>query len=149
MDLQGKRVKTAELPPKPPAPTPKHKKQAAAWGVDMSPRVWAIQPGPERQKKVLYAGTAPAGLFRSEDSGKTWQPLDGFNQHKTRKHWQPGAGGMSLHSLQLDPHDPQKMYVGVSAAGAFRSEDSGATWHPINQAVADYVGAPKESLVGT
>jgi len=108
-----------------------------------------LPPGPERQKKVLYAGTAPAGLFRSEDRGQTWEPVDGLNKHRSRKDWQPGAGGQCLHSIQIDPHDANRMYAAISAAGAFRSDDGGAHWKTINSCVADYVGAPKESDVGT
>jgi hypothetical protein len=117
--------------------------------LDASNRIWNITPGHAREKKVLYAGTAPAGLFRSEDSGQSWNPVDGLNEHPTRKDWSPGAGGQCVHSIQIDPSDPQRMYVAISAAGAFRSDDAGANWKPINSCVAGYVGAPKESDVGT
>ena len=115
----------------------------------MSNRIWNITPGSQKQKKVLYLGTAPAGLFRSEDRGQTWEPVDGINKHRTRKDWSPGAGGQCMHSIQIDPHDPDRMYVAISAAGAFRSDDGGNRWKPINRALAEYVGAPKESDVGT
>ena len=132
----------------PPA-FPKLNPKAAKYGLDASEKVWIVHPGPETQKKVLYAGTAPAGLFRSEDRGKSWESVDGLNKHRTRKDWSPGAGGQSLHSFQVDPHDGNRMYAAISAAGAFRTDDGGLKWTPINSAVADYVGAPKESQVGT
>ncbi len=122
---------------------------AKQWQISTTPRVWVLTPGGAKEKKVLYAGTAPAGLFRSEDSGKSWQPIESLNNHSTRKHWFPGAGGMSLHSLQVDPHDCKRLYVAISAAGAFRSDDAGESWKPINSSVAEYVGAPEQSDVGT
>lgn len=148
-DIEGKKFKGADRPPEAPSPSAKHKKLAKEWGINMKPRVWLVQPGPEKKKRVLYAGTAPAGLFRSEDLGKTWDPVLGINEHRSRKDWQPGAGGMSMHSIQVDPHDPNRLYVAISAAGAFRSDDAGESWKPINQCIASYVGAPEESLVGT
>ena len=134
-DIAGRKLTPSEKPPVAPKFTPK--------------QVWLIQPGGPREKKVLYAGTAPAGLFRSADQGKTWDPVDALNKHRTRKDWGPGAGGMSLHSIQVDPHDSKRMYVAISAAGAFRTDDGGKRWKPINSCVADYVGAPEESAVGT
>jgi len=140
-------------PAKQPLPFPRLNPKAAKfvkqYGLDASNRIWNITPGPAKRKKVLYAGTAPAGLFRSEDSGATWEPVDGLNKHKSRKDWNPGAGGQCLHSIQIDPHDPDRMYAAISAAGAFRSDDGGNKWKPINSCVAEYVGAPKESMVGT
>jgi photosystem II stability/assembly factor-like uncharacterized protein len=75
-------------------------------------------------------------LFRSDDSGTTWQAVDGVVRHPTREGWNPGAGGMCCHSIQLDPDEPERMYIAISAAGAFRSEDGGETWTPANQGVA-------------
>ena len=91
-----------------------------AWPEAATPKIWNITPGPEKQKKVMFAGTAPAGLFRSENSGKTWAPVDGINKHRTRKDWTPGAGGQCMHSIQIDPHDANRMYVAISAAGVNR-----------------------------
>jgi hypothetical protein len=124
-------------------------KFAKQYGLDMSPKVWAITPGHAKQKKVLYMGTAPAGLFRSEDRGRSWEAVEGLNKHKTRKDWQPGAGGQCLHSIQIDPQDPNRMWAAISAAGAFRTDDGGASWKPINSCVASYVGAPEQSEVFT
>lgn len=122
---------------------------AKRYGLDMSNRIWIIHPGPPKQKKVLYLGTAPAGLFRSEDGGKTWDPVRGLNEHRSRKDWQPGAGGQCLHSIQIDPHDPARMYAAISAAGAFRSDDGGERWTSINSCVSSYVGAKSGTDVDT
>jgi len=145
----GGKLKPAKQPPVPPKLNPKAAKFAKQYGLDMAPRIWSITAGPAKQKKVLYAGTAPAGLFRSGDQGKTWEPVDGLNRHKTRKDWSPGAGGQCLHSIQLDPQDPDRMWVAISAAGAFRSDDGGKKWTPINKCTEAYVGAPKQSEVFT
>lgn len=141
-----KRIKfqPADAAPAFPKMNAKAAKFAKQYGLPASNAIWNITPGPAREKKVLYCGTAPAGLFRSEDRGKSWQPVDGLNKHKTRKHWNPGAGGQCLHSIQIDPHDARRMYAAISAAGAFRSDDRGESWTPINTCVAGYVGAPKD-----
>lgn len=148
-DLARREFKPAKQAPAFPKLNPKAAKFAKQYGIPMTGSVWTITPGPEKQKKVLYAGTAPAGLFRSEDEGGTWEPVLPLNRHRTRKDWSPGAGGQCLHSIQIDPHEPDRMYTAISAAGAFRSDDGGARWKPINAQVASYVGAPKESDVGT
>jgi len=139
----------AEKMPEFPKLNPKAAKFAKQYGLDASPKIWNITPGPAKQKKVLYMGTAPAGLFRSADGGKSWEPVKGLNEHRTRKDWNPGAGGQCLHSIQLDPHDPKRMWAAISAAGAFRTDDGGETWTPINACVASYVGAPEQSEVFT
>ncbi|MEM7167381.1 MAG: hypothetical protein AAF581_18105 [Planctomycetota bacterium] len=148
-DVNGKKFTGCENPPVPPKLTEKQAAQAKEWGISTAERTWLIHPGPAKEKKVLYAGTAPAGLFRSEDRGKSWQPVSGLNEHPSREDWGPGAGGMCLHSFQIDPHDSQKMYAAISAAGAFRTDDGGDSWKPINDMVEGYVGAPEESGVGT
>ena len=148
-DLAKLKFQPAKKPPAFPKLNPKAAKFVKQYGLDASNRIWNITPGPEKQKKVLYAGTAPAGLFRSENAGKSWEPVDGLNKHRTRKDWNPGAGGQCLHSIQIDPHDANRMWVAISAAGAFRTDDGGKKWKPINSCVAGYVGAPKESQVGT
>ena len=148
-DLRNHRFKPAKQPPAFPKLNPKAAKFVKQYGLDASETIWNITPGPEKQKRVLYLGTAPAGLFRSEDRGQSWEPVPGLNRHPSRKDWAPGAGGQAMHSIQMDPHDADRMYVAISAAGAFRTDDGGAKWKPINSAVAEYVGAPKESAVGT
>jgi hypothetical protein len=147
--ISGEKLKPSPHPPKAPDMNAKAKKFAKQYGLDMTRRIWLIEPGPAKEKKVLYAGTAPAGLFRSENGGKSWEPVESINKHRTRKDWSPGAGGQSMHSIQIDPHDSDRMYVAISAAGAFRTDDGGKRWKPINTAIAKYVGAPKETEVGT
>ncbi len=148
-DIRGKKFRGAKKPPIPPKPLPKHLVWTKKYGISMDPRVWHIEPGRASERRVLYAGTAPAGLFRSADDGKTWEPVASINAHPSRKDWNPGFGGMCLHSIQLDPADSRRMYVAISAAGAFRTDDGGKSWKPINRAVAKYVGAPKNDAVGT
>ena len=95
-------------------------------------RVWHIEPSLTNPDTV-YAGAEDAALFVSSDGGKNWEELSGLRQHDTGPHWQPGAGGMCLHTIVLDRANPQRIYVAISAAGAFRSDDGGKTWKPINK----------------
>src|SRR5881409_4237394 len=85
-------------------------------------RVWHLEPS-LTDPNTVYAGVEDAGLFRTSDGGKTWQELAGLRGHGTGPKWQPGAGGMCLHTILLDPANPRRMYVAISAAGAFRSDD--------------------------
>jgi molybdopterin converting factor small subunit/photosystem II stability/assembly factor-like uncharacterized protein len=89
-------------------------------------RIWVIQPGEE--DGVLWAGVAPAALFRSEDGGRTWTLNRGLWDVPSRPNWQPGAGGLCLHSIALWPGDPSRIAVGISAAGVWLTDDGGATW---------------------
>ncbi len=141
--LRSLKFKAAERMPEFPKLNPKAAKFAKACGIDVSPKIWNITPGPAKRKRVLYMGTAPAGLFRSDDRGKTWEPVTGLNKHKTRKDWNPGAGGQCLHSIQIDPQNEKRMWTAISAAGAFRTDDGGETWKTINPGVESYVGAPE------
>ena len=95
---------------------------------------WHVEPG--RQEDELWLGAAPGLLFRSKDGGDTWEQVRGLVEHPTRDKWEPGAGGMCTHSIQLDPNDDQRLYVGISAAGVFRSEDDGESWTPANRGTA-------------
>jgi len=100
-------------------------------------RVWQLAPSLS-DPDTVYAGVEDAALFRSTDGGQTWQELAGLRATKGHL-WQPGAGGMCLHTILLDPSKPGRMYVAISAAGAFRSDDSGETWLPINRGLrSDY-----------
>ena len=103
-------------------------------------RVWHIEPGPASEPATLYAGVQPAALFKSTDSGITWQEVEGLSGHPTRSQWQPGFGGLCLHSIALDPSNADRIWVGVSAAGVFRTDDGGKSWHPANRGVrADFI----------
>ena len=94
-------------------------------------RVWHLEPSHDDQD-VVYAGVEDAGLFRTGDGGQTWMELPGLRGHDTGSSWQPGAGGMCLHTIILDQAHPGRMFTAISAAGTFRSDDSGTTWRPIN-----------------
>jgi hypothetical protein len=95
-------------------------------------RVWHLEPS-RTDPDTVYAGVEDAALFRSVDGGKEWQELSGLRGHGTGPSWQPGAGGLCLHTIVLDPGDPQRIFVAISAAGAFRSDDGGESWRPINR----------------
>jgi photosystem II stability/assembly factor-like uncharacterized protein len=95
-------------------------------------RVWHLEPS-HTDPDVVLAGVEDAALFRSSDGGHTWQELSGLRGHGSGPHWQPGAGGMCLHTIIVDPRDADRMYVAISAAGAFRTTDGGKTWQPINR----------------
>lgn len=84
---------------------------------------------------AFFAGVDEAGLFRSEDGGESWKPVDGLNEHPTRAAWLPGAGGLCAHAIVGDPGNPRRMWCGISAVGVFRTDDGGLTWHPKNRGV--------------
>ena len=84
---------------------------------------------------TLWAGVDEAGLFRSDDHGETWQPVEGLNEHPTRPGWQPGLGGLAAHRVVVDQNDPDRMWVAISAVGVFRSDDGGTTWNTKNTGV--------------
>jgi len=96
-------------------------------------KVWHVEPGRPQEPGVIYAGVEPGALFKSTDNGESWQFVQSLNDHPSRPNWVPGAGGLCLHTITLDPVDPQRMYVAISAAGVFRTTDGGASWHPANQ----------------
>ena len=95
-------------------------------------RVWHLEPS-LTDPDVVYAGVEDAALFRSTDGGENWQELAGLRGHGTGPKWQPGAGGMCLHTIILDPSNPGRIFIAISAAGAFRTDDGGKTWKPINR----------------
>jgi photosystem II stability/assembly factor-like uncharacterized protein len=95
-------------------------------------RVWHLEPSLD-DPDMVYAGVEDAGLFRSGDGGQSWQELPKLRGHESGSSWQPGAGGMCLHTILLDPVQQGRMFTAISAAGAFRSDDAGQTWRPINQ----------------
>jgi hypothetical protein len=95
-------------------------------------RVWHLEPSLTDPDKV-YAGVEDAGLFRSVDGGRAWQELAGLRGHGSGSQWAPGAGGMGLHTILIDPGNQKRMFVAISAAGVFRTEDGGRTWKPVNR----------------
>jgi len=109
-------------------------------------RVWHLEPS-LNEPDTVYAGVEDAALFRSKDGGKNWHELSGLRGHGTGPKWQPGAGGMCLHTVMLDPANAQRMYVAISAAGAFRTDDGGKTWLPINRGLkSQYIPNPEAEV---
>ena len=105
-------------------------------------RVWHLEPS-LTDPEMVYAGVEDAAMFRTIDGGKSWHELAGLRNHGTGPMWQPGAGGMGLHTILLDPTNPKRIYVAISAAGAFRTDDAGETWRPINQGLrSKYIPDP-------
>jgi photosystem II stability/assembly factor-like uncharacterized protein len=95
-------------------------------------RVWHLEPSPT-DPDSLYAGVQDAALFSSNDGGANWQELSGLRNHDTGPSWQPGAGGLCLHTILLDPADVNRMFVAISAAGVLRTDDGAKTWKRINR----------------
>jgi BNR/Asp-box repeat len=95
-------------------------------------RVWHLEPS-LTDPDTVYSGVEDAALFRTTDGGKTWNELAGLRGHGTGPAWQPGAGGMCLHSIILDAVNSERIFIAISAAGAFRTDDGGKTWKPINR----------------
>ena len=109
-------------------------------------RVWHVEPSLTDPDTVL-AGVEDAALFRTTDGGATWQELSGLRKHGSGPHWQPGAGGLCLHTILLNPADPQQIVIAISAAGAFRSDDGGTTWKPINRGlISDGIPDPNAEV---
>ena len=105
-------------------------------------RLWHVTPDPT-EPDVVYLGAEPASLFKSVDAGETWAEIEGVTKHPSRDGWMEGFGGMCLHSIIPDANSPERMLVGISAAGVFNTEDGGATWSPLNRGVrADFMGEP-------
>jgi photosystem II stability/assembly factor-like uncharacterized protein len=105
-------------------------------------RVWHLEPS-LTDPDTVYAGVEDAALFRSSDGGRTWHELAGLRGHGSGPHWQPGAGGMCLHSIIVDPTNPSRIFIAISSAGAFRTEDGGKTWQPINRGLhSQYIPNP-------
>jgi hypothetical protein len=97
--------------------------------------IWHLEPGHPSEPKTIFAGVDPHLLFRSDDEGDSWEPVPALNEHPTKGKWAPGAGGPAMHTIIVDPTDRRKMYVGISAAGTFKTEDAGAHWQAVNKGV--------------
>jgi BNR/Asp-box repeat len=109
-------------------------------------RVWHLEPSLS-DPDTVYAGVEDAAIFRSTDGGKSWHELAGLRGHGTGPKWQPGAGGMCLHTIILDPSDPKRIWIAISAAGAFRTDDGGKTWKPINRGLrSQYIPDPNAEV---
>jgi photosystem II stability/assembly factor-like uncharacterized protein len=105
-------------------------------------RVWHLEPS-LTDAEAVYAGVEDAAIFESKDGGKEWNELPGLRGHGTGSQWTPGAGGMGLHTILIDPTNPQRIYIAISAAGAFRTDDGGQSWTPINQGLrSQYIPDP-------
>src|SRR5438309_10627038 len=105
-------------------------------------RIWHLEPSPD-DPDTVYAGAEDAAIFRTTDGGRKWQELPGLRTHESGPRWQPGAGGMCLHTILLDRGDPKRIYIAISAAGAFRTDDGGKTWRPINRGLnSKYIPDP-------
>jgi len=109
-------------------------------------RVWHLEPS-LKDPDTVYAGVEDAALFQSKDGAHSWQELPGLRGHGTGPKWQPGAGGMCLHTILLDPKNPGRIYIAISAAGAFRTDDGGETWKPINRGLhSQYIPDPRAEI---
>jgi photosystem II stability/assembly factor-like uncharacterized protein len=109
-------------------------------------RVWHLEPS-ITDPNTVYAGVEDAALFRSTDGGQNWQELPGLRGHGTGPNWQPGAGGMCLHTVILDPSNPKRIWIAISAAGAFRTDDGGESWKPINRGLrSQYIPDPNAEV---
>ncbi len=127
-DNLGKEWKFSKTPPRFPKSS----------GLSVA-RVWQIKPGPENEPGVVYAGVEPACLFKSEDGGKTWTVNEALMNHKTRRRWQPGAGGLCMHTILVNGKRPGRVHVAISAVGTLRSDDGGDSWRFQNKNVlADF-----------
>jgi len=110
-------------------------------------RVWHLEPS-LTDPNTVYAGVEDAAIFRSTDGGENWKELPGLRGHGTGPKWQPGAGGMCLHTIILDPSNSQRMWIAISAAGAFRTDDGGKTWKPINKGLRSQYIPDQDAEIG-
>jgi photosystem II stability/assembly factor-like uncharacterized protein len=95
----------------------------------------------------VYTGVEDAAIFRSTNGGTSWEEMPGLREHGTGPRWQPGAGGLCLHTIILDPTNPERIFIAISAAGAFRTDDGGKTWQPINRGLhSQYIPEPEAEV---
>lgn len=98
-------------------------------------RIWQIRPGREGEPQTLYCGVEPAALFESQDAGVTWSLVTGLHEHPHRPRWEPGGGGLCLHTILPDPTDPNRLRIAISTGGVYRTDDGGASWKATNQGI--------------
>ena len=98
-------------------------------------RIWQIRPGRDHEPQRIYLGVEPACLFESPDGGESWEAVTGFLEHPHRSRWQPGAGGLCLHTILPDPGSEARTVVALSTGGVYRTDDGGTTWNPRNEGV--------------
>ncbi len=110
-------------------------------------RVWHLEPSPT-DPDTVFAGVQDAALFKSTDGAATWHELTGLRKHESGPRWQPGAGGMCLHTIVLDPTKPDRIVTAISAAGVFRSDDAGTTWQPANKGLRSGAIPDEDADVG-
>jgi photosystem II stability/assembly factor-like uncharacterized protein len=109
-------------------------------------RVWHLEPS-LTDPNTVYAGVEDAALFKSTNGAQTWEELPGLRGHGTGPKWSPGAGGMALHTILLDASNSKRMFIAISAAGAFRTDDGGTTWKPINRGLkSSYIPNPEAEV---
>ncbi len=137
----GKTWKESERPPAFP------KVPEGQTGLVLNHVFW-LTPGHASQPGVWYAGSSPQGLFRTEDGGRTWEGVAGFNEHPMRNTWCGGdkdgtPDGPKMHSINIDPRNPKHMYIGMSSGGVFETTDGGSDWKPLNKGcAADFLPVP-------
>jgi photosystem II stability/assembly factor-like uncharacterized protein len=110
-------------------------------------RVWHLEPS-LKDPDTVYAGVEDAAIFRSTDGGQNWEELPGLRKHETGPNWAPGAGGMCLHTIIQDPKNDKRMFIAISAAGVFRTDDGGKTWKPANRGLRSQGIPDPEAEVG-
>ena len=110
-------------------------------------RVWHIEPS-LTDPEMIYAGVEDAAMFASRDAGTTWAEMPGLRTHETAPSWAPGAGGLCLHTIVIDPKNPDRMFIAISSAGVFRSEDAGKSWRPANRGLRSNTMPDQDAEVG-
>lgn len=116
----------------PLAEVPRHRRDDGPESLQM---IWCLAPADRARPQRVYAGIEPPGVFVSDDDGRHWEAFGGFNQHPDRAHWSPAKGGLAVHSVQADPHRPNRLYAALSAGGVYRSDDDGGHWRALNRGV--------------
>ena len=111
-------------------------------------QIWQIRPGIETEPEVLYCGVEPAALFESRDGGDNWKPVEGLLNHEHRPRWEPGGGGLGLHTILLDPESSSRMLIAMSTGGVYRSDDGGRCWQARNVGIRAQFLPDKYPLFG-